>query len=265
MPSLLERRVLSTAAVPSRVLSRAEIAEPFARSGFPVPLDSANEWRRPLVAAAVVLGLAVAGGTAIYLMRPQPQAWTSLNAAEAPVAPLPSPAHSEAPTIKSLEGYAPSAAPSPQPGASAVTLSAALPSPPSAASPSAAASPRPSASQPKRPVPPPVNPADPSRAAQTQVDSLFADSTVGCPSRWTGTATTYVRGGNASAVTFLWGESAGVLSHAVPLPRAQTVTYQATVTGLPMNTTVYWRVAATMDNGQRITTSISSITHQRQC
>jgi RNA polymerase sigma factor (sigma-70 family) len=265
LPSLLERRVLATAAVPSRVMSRAEIAEPFARSGFPVPLDRGNEWRRPLMTAAVVLVLAIVGGTTIYLMRPDPREWSRLDAANGPVAPLPSPAHSEAPKAISAEQFTPSPGPSasPQPSPSVTAVASARPLEAPAAPPS------PKASAPAVPTGPgalPVEPADPNRPTQTQVDSLFADSTQGCPrSAWTGTATTYVRGGEADAVTFFWGESPTALPHAVPLAKAQTVMYQATVTGLPMNTAVHWRVVATMADGQRIATSTSSITHNRQC
>jgi hypothetical protein len=47
--------------------------------------------------------------------------------------------------------------------------------------------------------------------------------------------------------------------------KIRDVTYQAEVTGLPMDRTVFWRVVAVMSDGQKITTSTSTIQHQRQC
>ncbi|MDQ1659017.1 MAG: hypothetical protein QOD41_4100 [Cryptosporangiaceae bacterium] len=268
LPSPLEARVRATVAVPSRVISRGETAEPFLRSGFPVPLDARRKWRRPLLFGSVLVVVAAAG-TASMLLRAGPGTGPttvrSLPRIGVQHAPTPSPE----PVIATDAPHTLDAPASPN----AVATPAAAPVTP-AASPRPRPTPRttpPAGQSGAAPVPVPAAPVPDAtapgrnRTSGTQVDSLFADSTVGCPAAWNGTATTYVRGAQASAVTVLWGDAPGSLTHTVRSAQVNDVTYQASVGGLPMNRPVFYRVVADMSDGQQYSTSTTSITHDRQC
>jgi DNA-directed RNA polymerase specialized sigma24 family protein len=69
LPAELRNRVLSSAAVPSRVAYRGELAEPRRRSGFPVPLDRIEEFKRVRVmrTAAILLTMLAVGGAALVI------------------------------------------------------------------------------------------------------------------------------------------------------------------------------------------------------
>jgi hypothetical protein len=266
LPSSLEARLRAAVAVPSRVISRGENAEPFLRSGFPVPLDTRRRWRRPLLFGSAVVVLAAAGTASMGLLRPDPGTGTttarSLPRTGIQRAPAPSPEPVIAAAGPHLDGPA-----SPK----ATASGAAAPS-----SPAASVRPRPAPRTPPPagqsgaalvPVPAAPDTTAPGRYRTTgaQIDSLFADSTAGCPLTWSGTATTYVQGARASAVTVLWGESAGSLTHSVPSAQVDGVTYSAAVDGLPMNRPVFYRVVADMSDGQQLSTSTTSVTHDRRC
>jgi RNA polymerase sigma factor (sigma-70 family) len=237
-PTQLLNRLLATAAVPDRVSYRGDIAEPFLRSGFPVPLDGSRRRRLVNWAAAVVVVLLLVGGL-----------WYTLHSESAPgrgagVAPpgiLPA-ATSASPSAASLSS-SPSVSPS--------------------ASPSVSASVSPSASPSRSATPPPRAPIR-NAAVGTRVDALLADSTVGCVERWQATVTTYVRGGEAREVTFRWGEG-GKPSHPAAMRKLNDSVYQANVDGLPMDVPIAWQVVAVLDTGQTATTDISSTQHRRQC
>lgn len=64
LPVDLRARVLSDMALPARAEYRGELAGPFRRSGFPVPLDRSGQGRRNFLVAAAVVSI-VAAGTAV--------------------------------------------------------------------------------------------------------------------------------------------------------------------------------------------------------
>jgi RNA polymerase sigma factor (sigma-70 family) len=270
LPPDLEARVRATVAVPSRVISRGETAEPFTRSGFPVPLDARRRWRRPLLLGSALVVLAAAAGTASTgVLRTDPLA-------QRPTRPLPhtavarSPSPSPEPVIAAAEAPHILDAPASAKAAAPASVAPSTPAP-SAGSPPTRRLPPPASQSGSVPVPVPGAPVPDatapgrSRTGAAQVDTLFADSTVGCPAAWNGTATTYVRGAQVSAVTLLWGETAGSLTHTVRSAQLNDVTYQAAVGGLPMNRPIFWRVIADASDGQQYSTSTTSVTHDRRC
>ena len=243
-PALLRNRLLGTAAVPDRVAYRGDVAEPFLRSGFPVPLEGAGRRRRAMIWAAVaVVVLALVGG-ALYLTRSGSDArrertvgsWTGTD-----------PVDSGSPRSSSTEvATSPTASGSASPSAS----------PSGTPTPSAWPSSRPS------PAPTPTGPgagSDPS----TKVNAFLTDATLGCPERWRATATGYIRGNEVRKVTFYWGESSP--SRPVRLARMGDGIYQAAVEGLPMDVPVYWRVVAITRTGLTSSTGVKTAQHRRQC
>ncbi len=248
-PGQLLNRLIATAAVPDRVAYRGDIAEPFLRSGFPVPLGGARRRRVLTWAAAAVAVLILVGGL-----------WYTLHTEAIPHrgAGITPPGILPVPTAPLVAEQAPSVSPSrsvrpaPTTGSPAPTAAgSASPSASPAASAGAAAAGRP-ASQFRRDV------------AGTQVDALLADSTVGCVATWQATVTTYVRGSGARDVTFFWSET-GTPTKPVGLRRLRDGVYQGEVTGLPMDVSIAWRVVAVLDDGQTSITEVDTVQHRRQC
>jgi RNA polymerase sigma factor (sigma-70 family) len=251
LPPHLQSQVLKAATVPSRVSARGEIAEPFQRSGFPVPLDQVSGRRGPLfwlaVAVAALLALILTLTLGGFIFRPAP-----------------SPRFTEDPTAGPV--LATSLGP-PSPVATTQR-----PAPPSALPTTAAPLPRPPAASPSRKPPAAPAPRDQRKGnaagrgtgRPAQVDPLFADATVGCPPRWRGTATAFVRFNRAERVTFLWGTD-GNPSRRIPMRRVQETIYQADVTGLPLDTTVFWRVVAITVDGARTVTPVATARHDNLC
>jgi hypothetical protein len=101
--------------------------------------------------------------------------------------------------------------------------------------------------------------ADPS----IQVDGLLADTTVGCPPRWKGTATGYVRGTEPRSVTFVWGENPAPNRPVAMIKKGDGI-WQTTVTDLPLDVTVFWRVVVITADGATAASEVSSSRHQ-QC
>lgn len=238
VPSLLRNRLLTTAQVPDRVAYRGEIAEPFLRNGFPIPLHGSRGRRRALLwAAAVALALLLVGGL-----------WYTLRTEVAPRANRSDPL----PPTDVVER-----SPRPTPTGGSVSASAA---------PSRSASPSPSPSPSASPSPQPsptrsssAQPVDP----DTKVDAVLADATIGCPDEWRATATSYVRGNQAEEVTLYWG-AASPPSKPVRLTRMSEGLYQAQVAGMPMDVPVFWRVVAVTDDGTS-ETDVRSTERRRQC
>ena len=65
LPDGLRERVLVDAAEPVRTMFRGELAGPFRRSGFPVPLDRSGRGRRSILAVAAVVALLALGTAAV--------------------------------------------------------------------------------------------------------------------------------------------------------------------------------------------------------
>ena len=252
-PGQLLNRLIATAAVPDRVAYRGDIAEPFLRSGFPVPLGGARRRRVATWAAAAVAVLILVGGLWYTL---HSEAIPHRGAGIAPPGIVPVPSFS--PTAPPAAEVEPSTTPSRSARPTPITGSPA-PTPASSASPSAS----PSAS---------AGAAAAGRSARqfgravagTQVDALLADSTVGCVPTWQATVTTYVRGSDAREVTFFWSVT-GAPSKPVALRRLREGVYQAEVAGLPMDVPIAWRVFAVLDDGQASITEVDTAQHRRQC
>ncbi len=239
-PKSLRTRLLATAEVPDRIVYRGEVAEPFQRSGFPVPLDGPRRRHLVLIWAAVALViLAFLGGIA-YALRTQP----------------------DDPVRNSVDrgaGITPVSTPSGPPRTPSGASGRGSSSPSPSASPSASKSASPSATPSGNPSPSPPAGNDPG----TRVDALIADSTLGCPQEWRATVTANIRGNAVRQVTFFWGETPSP-SNEVRMRRVNDGIYQAVADDLPMDVTIHWRVVATTDSGTT-STGIDTTRHRRQC
>jgi RNA polymerase sigma factor (sigma-70 family) len=240
------------ATVPSRVSARGELAEPFRRSGFPMPLDRGSRGRGTSfwvlaggAAMASLILLVTFGG---FMFRPEPRE----RAVERPIA---GPASNS--PVSDVTPSPPNWSP--------------LPTPTPTVTPSRAPSPRPVPRKtPRRkptapPRPTPTRPAPGGGSGRpAQVDALFADATVGCPRRWRGTATAFVRFAIPRQVTFLWGDNPNP-NRQLPMLKLGEATFQTDVRGLPTDRTVYWRVVAVTLDGRTTITPVSTIRHDRNC
>jgi hypothetical protein len=239
---LLRARLLATAAVPHRIAYRSEIAEPFHRSGFPVPFGGARRRRRVVawIAAAAVL---VASGGVYYLVRPEDTVSPN-RTAEVAAGGDPIGGGSRAGSPTASASASPSASPSKTPSPSV--------------SPSASPSP-------SRPDPPPQSPAPQTSrpgggSDAVQIDAVLADSTVGCSGDWTAAVTANVRGDNVRRVTFSWGLTTSP-NRTSKLGRVSDSLYQGSVDGLPSGTEVYWRVTAQLTGGLAASSPVRSTRH----
>ncbi len=248
----LHASAFKAATVPSRVSARGEMAEPFRRSGFPVPLDRGRSRRGVsfwvLAAGAAVAALILLVTFGGFMFRPEPRE----RAVERPIAGAPSASSVSDVTAPPLDW-----SPMPTPTPTATGAPSPTPSPTRKAS-----RPRPTAT-PTRPVPARTVPSG-GTGRPAQVDALFADATVGCPRRWNGTATAFVRFNTAQQVTFFWGDNANP-DRRITLNKLGEATYQANVGGLPANRTVFWKVVAVTVDGKTTVTPVSTIRHDRNC
>jgi len=236
VPQALRERLLATAEVPHRVDYRGEIAEPFLRSGFPVPLEGYRRRRRALLWAGMLALLLAAVAGVWYILQPDG---------------APRASQGEAVYGTDHGGI----------GTPGTTSASATPSASPTASPTPSPSPKPSPpasrSRAVRPVPT-AGDSD----SDFQVDALLSDSTVGCPKRWRALATSHVRGAAASQVTFYWGVDTDP-SRAVQMAEQSEGVYQAQVAGMPLDTPVYWRVVAVAEDGATSATAVNSTSHGR--
>jgi len=149
VPAALRERVLADAVNPGRTTYRGDLAAPFRRSGFPVPLDQAGRRRRFIMIGAVAAGLLVIGTVHALPLDGRPEVVLSVGEPTAEDVPLPFPAPSSS--------SSPSASVSPSPSGSATPSPTKSPS----ASPkpgSPVPKPQPSAPRQFAPPPPPISP-----------------------------------------------------------------------------------------------------------
>jgi RNA polymerase sigma factor (sigma-70 family) len=246
VPSAFRTRLLGTAAVHDRIVYRGEIAEPFLRSGFPAPLDSAKRRRLAVLwGGAALVSLALVGGL-LYLISGD----ADESARTAGTKP--------GPGIEPVEG----APASPSDGPSTTPTASTSPTATPTASPTAT----PTASPSTTALPPSPRPTRPGGGSDpgTRVDALLADSTVGCPRTWRATVTGNIRGNEVRQVIFYWGETSA-RSNAVRLAKVNDGIYQAEVKGLPMDVTLSWEVVATTNEGRTASSGINTARHPRQC
>jgi RNA polymerase sigma factor (sigma-70 family) len=242
VPMLLRGRLLATAAVPHRIAYRSEIAEPFHRTGFPVPFGGARRRRRVVawIAAAAVL---IASGGVYYLVRPE-ETVSPDRTAEVAAGGDPIGAGSRAGSPTASASASPSASPSKTPSPSV----------------SPSASPSPSRSDPPLPSPAPQTSRPGGGSDAVQIDAVLADSTVGCSGDWTAAVTANVRGDSVRRVTFSWGLTTSP-NRTSKLGRVSDSLYQGSVEGLPSGTEVYWRVTAQLTGGLTASSPVRSTRH----
>ncbi len=254
LPPALHGLALRAATVPSRVSARGAMAEPFFRSGFPVPLDRVRSRFGPvakaaLAGAAAVAVLAGVGGFVLWpaLEDPVPPKRVVATASKSGAGSSPSSPVSEV-TVTISPSWRP-ITPSPTP-----TLT------PPSASPTA----RPSPTRTRSASPPP--PSDDGRGTgrPAQVDALLADTTLGCPKTWRAQVTVFVRFNVARTVTFFWGTS-GNPNRPLAMRRVNDSLYQVDATGLPLNDPVFWKVSATTVDGKNTTTPVNMTRHVSIC
>jgi RNA polymerase sigma factor (sigma-70 family) len=251
LPDHLQSHVRRAATVPSRVSARGEIAEPFFRSGFPVPLDRAGRragrvWVAVAGAAAVV---ALLVSVLLVVTRPAPGERIGGGPGAGPGIAIPATSRQSLPPPTPL----PARRVSPTP-------SATKPSKP--APPVPTARPTPSKARPPNPTPRPSQTRPSGGRPAIQIDALFADATVGCPSRWRGTATAFIRFTTPRQVTFFWGTNSNP-SRRVPMRKVNDGIYQANVNGLPLGRTVFWKVSAVIADGRTAVTGVSTVKRDR--
>ena len=146
LPEGLRARVLADAALPVRTTYRGELAGPFRRSGFPVPLDRSGRGRRRILAAAAVVAILALAAVVSSSAAPDPEVVVSVGE------PIDGPLH---------DGQFTTAPPTSGPLTSATPTATTTPGPPTA-TPSAPASPGQAApTRSTRPPPAPRPPAPP--------------------------------------------------------------------------------------------------------
>jgi len=149
LPDGLRERVLVDAAEPVRTMYRGELAGPFRRSGFPVPLDRPGQGRRRILAVAAVALLAVGAALSPSLASDQEIVLTVGEPIDGPLPEelLPAPPATSGPpasatptatTTPASPTPTPSAPASAKPGPAAPTPSAARPPAPRPPAPPAA-------------------------------------------------------------------------------------------------------------------------------
>jgi hypothetical protein len=248
-PPLLLERLIANVAVPDRVTYRGEIAEPFRRSGFPVPLTGSQGRRRAVAWAAALAVVALVAGF-WYAFRSE----QAVHTVGSPAGPLAGAQEADVSGPTLPRRTVPTPTPSPS-----------SPSP----TPTPSASPTPSPS-PSRPSGSPSQDVTASRASRAgtgrkaQIDALLADSTVGCPRRWRATVTSYVSGNTPRSVSVYWGRDE-TPSRRMRMRETGGGLFQAELSGLPVNVTVYWKVVVVTVDGMTSSTPVSPTRHERRC
>ncbi|MDQ1645494.1 MAG: hypothetical protein QOJ50_1678 [Cryptosporangiaceae bacterium] len=245
VPALLRRRVLESNEDLEKVSYQGRIAEPFDKSGFPVPLGKRRSRPRLLawLSAAAVLALLFSWG-AVAALRPGPGA----SVAEKSAIQTPSPDRSPDPSPVGVAAL-PSPSASPSPSALPSVLPSVVPTrriapqqPPATVpspriSPAAPPSPSPKPSPSPSPAPPPLVVGPPSLTGP------------GCSSfaTWDGTARVTVTPAQpVPSVVFVWSAK-GVPEQSVTLgpARGGGGVFAGTIPGLPTGNPVTFHVVAT--------------------
>jgi DNA-directed RNA polymerase specialized sigma24 family protein len=250
LPPALHSIAVRAATIPSRVSSRGEMAEPFRRSGFPVPLErTERRGGRVLVAGAVAVAVVLAGaGWLVTLHEPSKprEQWRSVEAASSDeVSQTPSGA------VTSVAGTVPRWRPIPNP------------SPSRPAPGSTTGAPIPTNSPPSQ-APPRPQPVERGTGRPVQVDPLLADTTIGCPQRWRAKVTAFVRFNRAREVTLFWGEN-DKPNRRISMRKVTDSLFEVDATNLPLNRPVYWRVTAISVDGHRTVTPVNMIRRDDLC
>ena len=253
LPPALHSIAVRAATVPSRVSARGEMAAPFRRSGFPVPLErTERRGGRVLLAGAAAVAVVLAGAGWLVALdepaKPREDRQSVEVASRNDVSQTPSGAVTTV-TGAVVPSWRPIPNPSPAGPAPGSTTGGPIPT----------KSPAPPPQAPPRPQPP-----GPGTGRPVQVDPLLADTTIGCPKRWRARVTAFVRFNRAREVTLFWGERRNP-DQRLSMRKVTDSIYEVDATNLPLNRPVYWRVTAVSVDGYHTATPVNMIRRDDLC